>query len=275
MTPPPSTASSPSLALADADESVHQHETTTDPLLGEMINGSLGPLTRLADTIDLTLDQVSDWIMRPANRQQISNLVTLLDAQTQLMICQHRLLAVARLGEVATTATSPETVRRACADLLKIRLIDPYKEDKRPEKMPPPPDIDQDDVRAMFQQLGSQPDDPQHMAPLVPVSSSVARPQPPLSNHVRDPDRPAVASNGSCATEPQPDSFSQNGDSAGMKSKTGAHRRAQTKPSPTPASANATSNGSHPSTQDDGGATESIPAAHAPPSQTDLDRSFL
>ncbi|MCI0675220.1 MAG: hypothetical protein L0Y42_05515, partial [Phycisphaerales bacterium] len=62
----------------------------------------------------------------------------LLDAQTQLMICQHRLIAVAKLADVAMNAPSHETVRRAASDLLKIRLIDPYREDKRPEPPPPP-----------------------------------------------------------------------------------------------------------------------------------------
>lgn len=109
---------------------------TQNPL-ERLVEGSLGPLSRLRDSIDLTLDEVSEWIAQPENRRQISNLVTLLDAQTQLIVCQHRLIAVARLADVAASAASPETIRRACADLLKLRLIDPYKEDKRPEKLPP------------------------------------------------------------------------------------------------------------------------------------------
>ncbi len=112
-------------------------------------------MSRLQDTIDLTLDEVSDWIMQPHNRQQICNLVTILDAQTQLIICQQRLLAAARLAEVAASATSPETVRRACSDLLKIRLINPYLEDKRPEKMPPPPVYSESEVLATLERLGS------------------------------------------------------------------------------------------------------------------------
>jgi hypothetical protein len=93
--------------------------------------------------------------MQPYNRQQICNLVTVLDAQTQLIICQQRLLAAARLAEVAASATSPETVRRACADLLRIRLIDPYLEDKRPQKMPPPPVYSESEILASLERLGS------------------------------------------------------------------------------------------------------------------------
>ncbi len=129
---------------------------TCDPsVMDQLVSGALGPLSRLQDTIDLTLDEVSDWIMQPYNRQQICNLVTILDAQTQLIICQQRLLAAARLAEVAATATSPETVRRACADLLKIRLIDPYLEDKRPQKMPPPPVYSESEILASLERLGS------------------------------------------------------------------------------------------------------------------------
>lgn len=124
-------------------------------LMDQLVSGTLGPLSRLRDTIDLTLDEVSDWIMQPYNRQQISNLVTVLDAQTQLIICQQRLVAAARLAEVAATAQAPETVRRACADLLKIRLIDPYREDKRPEKMPPPPVYSESQILASLERLGS------------------------------------------------------------------------------------------------------------------------
>lgn len=129
---------------------------TYDPsLIDQLVAGAVGPLARLRDTIDLTLDEVSDWINQPYNRQQISNLVTVLDAQTQLIICQHRLVAAARLVGVAATATAPETVRRACADLLKIRLIDPYLEDKRPQKMPPPPVYSESEILASLERLGS------------------------------------------------------------------------------------------------------------------------
>lgn len=123
--------------------------------LEKLINGTLGPLSRLQETIDLTLDQVSQWIAHPENRRQISNLVTLLDAQTQLIICQHRLIAAVRLTEVAKSDASPEVVRRACADLLKMRLIDPYKEDKRPEKMPPARPMSEEKILALWERMGT------------------------------------------------------------------------------------------------------------------------
>jgi hypothetical protein len=112
-------------------------QANTDQLLQQLVSCSIGSLTNLQRAIDVSLDQISEWIARPRNRRKISNLVTLLDAQTQLLICQHRVGAVARLAEVAGKDAKPEVVRRACADLLKIRLIDPYQEDRRPEKMPP------------------------------------------------------------------------------------------------------------------------------------------
>jgi hypothetical protein len=139
--------------LARYDRPLTGEETV---VLAELVAGSLGPLSRLSETLDLTLDQVSRWIVEPANREQISNLVTLLDAQTQLLICQQRLLAVARLVEVARNAESPETVRRACSDLLRIRLIDPYREDKRPAKMPPPPVFDEETILEALERMGRE-----------------------------------------------------------------------------------------------------------------------
>lgn len=131
--------------------------TPSRALMDQLVSGALGPLSHLRDSIDLTLDQVSDWITQPRNRHQIANLVTLLDAQTQLIICQHRLIAVSRLAEVATSSISPETVRRACSDLLRIRLIDPYREDRRPEKMPPPPVYSEEEILATLERLGAEP----------------------------------------------------------------------------------------------------------------------
>jgi hypothetical protein len=170
-----------------------------DPLQ-TLVNGALGPLSRLRDTIDLTLDQVSEWIAHPDNRRQISNLVTLLDAQTQLIICQHRLIAAARLADVASSQASPETVRRACSDLLKLRLIDPYKEDKRPVKLPPPPEIDQEKVLETLEQIGKMSlarlrGDPSYLdePPLTELTRNGAAPSWP--DHDDPPSAPPASSN--------------------------------------------------------------------------------
>jgi hypothetical protein len=134
-------------------------------LLAEMIAGSLGPLSRISESIDLTLDQVSQWIAQPDNRRRIVNLVTLLDAQSQLLVCQYRVLAITRLVELAgqQSTAGPETVRRACADLLRLRLINPYQEDKRPPhaRIPPPaaePPIDEERILAALEELGRESD---------------------------------------------------------------------------------------------------------------------
>jgi len=102
-------------------------------LLDALVKGSIGPLSRLRETIDLTLDDVASWIAQPRNRKRIAQIVTLLDAQTQLMVCQHRLFALAKLTEVIDIA-SPEVARRACRDLLKLRLIDPAREEIGPDE---------------------------------------------------------------------------------------------------------------------------------------------
>ncbi|MDY7108406.1 MAG: hypothetical protein SYC29_07185 [Planctomycetota bacterium] len=161
------TLTNPATALAGCDREV----------LDQLVAGALGPLSRLRDTIDLTLEEVSEWIVQPENRERISNLVTLLDAQTQLIICQQRLVAVARLVEVARSAPAYETVRRACADLLRIRLVDPYREDKRPIRMPPPRPVDEAVILAALEELGRADEPPKSLDPEEPP----APPVPPAS----------------------------------------------------------------------------------------------
>lgn len=156
--PSPITRTAPNLhgfdALYEPAPPASQQPGQEDAVLNRLISASLGPLTRVQKTIDMSLEQIADWIAEPYNRRQIANLVTLLDAQSQLLICQHRVIAVARLADVASKATSPETVRRACIDLLKIRLINPYLEDKRPERLPRPKPMNEEAVLAALEALG-------------------------------------------------------------------------------------------------------------------------
>lgn len=97
-----------------------------------LINGRVGSLEQLSSTVDLTLENLADWMGTPqragaVNRRRISNLVDLLDAQTQLIVSQHRLSAVIKLIEVMQNAEANETARRACNDLLRLKLVRPYE----------------------------------------------------------------------------------------------------------------------------------------------------
>ena len=130
-------------------------------MMEQVLAGTLGPLTRLTSAVDLTLDQISRWIADPENRKQINRMVTLLDAQSQLLACQYRVLAVSRLVQVISDAANHETVRRACADLMKVRLIDPYREDKRPMEAAAitAPLPTEETMLALLEQMGKE-DDP-------------------------------------------------------------------------------------------------------------------
>jgi len=111
----------------------------SDELLRRMLSGTLGPLENLSEAIGTTLDEVSGWMANHKNRRKVTNLITLLDVQSQLLAGQHRVYAIAKLVQLIHDDAPPETARRACADLLKLRLIDPYKEEQRPapvEKAP-------------------------------------------------------------------------------------------------------------------------------------------
>lgn len=104
----------------------------SEDLLRQLATASLAPLADLQQNINFTLEQLVEWMASRRNRRAIANLVNVYDAQSQLMVCQQRVLAIARLVQIACDVDArPEVVRRACADLLKIRLIDPYKEDER------------------------------------------------------------------------------------------------------------------------------------------------
>lgn len=154
---PSSSTTSPHPGPLPPDEG--EGEQPLDRVLEELIRGQLGPLARLSASIDCTLDHVAEWIAKAANRKKIANLVTLLDAQAQLLLCQHRTIAVARLAHVAATAQSPETVRRACFNLLRVRLIDPYKEDKRPPAPPePPPPMSEQNILETLVRLSEEAD---------------------------------------------------------------------------------------------------------------------
>jgi hypothetical protein len=124
-------------------------------VLDALAQGSLGPLAHVNDTVNLTLRDLSEWIADARNRRQIIRLISLLDAQTQLIVAQQQLFAAARLAEVASTAAAPETVRRACADLLRVRLFDPYREEKRPPEPPVPEQLDTEAILAAFERIGN------------------------------------------------------------------------------------------------------------------------
>ena len=97
-------------------------------LLTKMAAASLGPLARLTEKVDLTLDQIGEWVAKPENRRNIFNLVALLDAQAQLLISQQRVVAAAHLAHIAADQNAPpETVRRACKDLLTLKVIERAK----------------------------------------------------------------------------------------------------------------------------------------------------
>ncbi len=148
-------SSDPSAGLSEYERPAFPDAKTTARLLEEMTQGSLGPITKLQEALNLTVEQIADWMGHPRHRFVAANLVNLYDVQTQLMVCQHRLIAVARLAEVITSAESPETVRRACKDLLAVRLIDPYREDERPERPPPPAVVDEEKILEAFERLGA------------------------------------------------------------------------------------------------------------------------
>ena len=155
-TPPP-ISSKPASDAARLPLSV---EAKSD-LLRQIVTTSLGPLSRLSATMDVTLDQVSEWIARPESRRQVFNLLGLLNAQTEMLIAQQRVMAAVRLSEIANDRNaSPETVRRACKDLLCMRLIERSRpkgksggDDLEPLPLPRPP-MSHNEILRTLEQMG-------------------------------------------------------------------------------------------------------------------------
>ncbi len=97
----------------------------TEELLTRLVTTSVGSLPELCSSLNLTLDELSEWIAKPVNRRRVFNLLALADAQTQMLLSQHRVMAAAQMARLATDEKSPrETARRACKDLLQMRVAE-------------------------------------------------------------------------------------------------------------------------------------------------------
>ncbi|MEM9414561.1 MAG: hypothetical protein AAGA29_03665 [Planctomycetota bacterium] len=71
------------------------------------------------------LSKLSAWAALPKTQRTVAGLCLLADLQTQLLLSRYRLVAATRLVGQATgqdESLSPEQVRKACVDLLKIEL---------------------------------------------------------------------------------------------------------------------------------------------------------
>lgn len=111
----------------DADNKPTDEETDTassGTLLRELVRAEHDVLS-LGEAHRLTLGELSAWASEPKTQQTVAGLCLLADLQTQLLLSRYRLVAATRLVGQATgqdDGLSPEQVRKACVDLLKIEL---------------------------------------------------------------------------------------------------------------------------------------------------------
>jgi hypothetical protein len=133
--------------------------TKSSPL-EKIVSGELGPFSRIRESTGMSLEEFADWMADPVNRRRIGDLISAQNAATEALLAEHRRAAAARLLEMGlgdADSAPPETRRRACCDVLKIRVFDPYKDDKlkpRPPQPPPPaPIMHPDDVRAALEAM--------------------------------------------------------------------------------------------------------------------------
>lgn len=100
------------------------NEKKTKALLDDLA-GAEHDILSLADRHGLSLSGLVDWACQPETRRTVAGLCVLADAQTQLLLSRYRLVAATRLiGQATADAEmlSPEQVRKACVDLLRIEL---------------------------------------------------------------------------------------------------------------------------------------------------------
>ncbi|MEM9560842.1 MAG: hypothetical protein AAF995_11085 [Planctomycetota bacterium] len=96
----------------------------TSALLRELARAEHDVLS-LGESHGLPLGELAAWASEPATQRTVAGLCLLADLQTQLLLSRYRLIAATRLVGQATgqdDGLSPEQVRKACVDLLKIEL---------------------------------------------------------------------------------------------------------------------------------------------------------
>lgn len=79
----------------------------------------------LGERHGVPLGKLAAWAGEPKTQRTVAGLCLLADLQTQLLLSRYRLVAASRLVQQATgqdEALTPEQVRKACVDLLKIEL---------------------------------------------------------------------------------------------------------------------------------------------------------
>src|SRR5262245_61794186 len=109
-TPPPEIGPNPA-----------QHQQPPS-ILDLLVPGAFSPLAQAQQDHGISLEHLAAWLDEPQNIRAIENLQYLLRAQHTFMLLQQQPLAMARTVELITSATSEETSRKACADLLKARI---------------------------------------------------------------------------------------------------------------------------------------------------------
>jgi hypothetical protein len=122
-------------------------------------------LTELADAEKLTLSQLAEWSNDDQTIGALKGLCRLNDTRAQLFVTRYRTLAAARLFELAKDESGGEVARKACVDLLGVRLVadsipgHAQEADAHDEPATPPVEI----LRMLLAEIGrddSSPDPP-------------------------------------------------------------------------------------------------------------------
>jgi len=150
-----------------------QQSTDASPLLSDderLLRRVLSPeldVVALARSEATSPAELASWAGRVTTDELLSALRRLQDSHTQLMIARFRMTAVARLVDLITDETlqdrMPETVRRACHDLLSSDLMKQHRDRTTrgvlPDESPPLPAFAEDALFEALAEMGAEASD--------------------------------------------------------------------------------------------------------------------
>ena len=125
----------------------------TVSLLSRLVRADL-TIDELADSFDLSLADLADWIERPGRRELLERLIRLSDLRAQLLLSRYRANAALQLIAIASSEKPTEISRKACVDLIKADLQPVELGEPKTDASEPPAAPSEEAILNALQQLG-------------------------------------------------------------------------------------------------------------------------
>lgn len=153
----------------------HRDQQLAAQLLERILEANLTP-SQLATQLNITLADLSQWVLDSENLRVIEGLARLADIQAQMILSRYRVTAAAHLIAVAAAPEPSEISRKACVDLLTTDLnVFGAASDRGAENdVAPPPAPSEQAILETLERLARETEDcptkfPPPAAPSVPL----------------------------------------------------------------------------------------------------------